>query len=333
MDNIHHEFLEWVDKFLKLEVWKDISDEQIFCIQHASWKEPAFISIMGNSGISFGVSIWKGIKSYVLLNGLLCGDIDNDTAFTEGDIVSIYKCKSSQIPPQFKEYLIKAGYENIKNNELPEIYTIPPYKIARTLNEDEAEYILYCIKAIMTVYKEGRLSPDRFKKDSPLLAFFVKGDKEDMTIEEGYVPYVLHTKLSKEIELSREEYNTLRSLGGNNSTYLISYFVAPFSVQGRLPRTLLVYDQEVDAPIFVEASESTEPFENINKKLISVFKGNNLARKQGLPKQIITDSKHFYDCAKKYLAGFGVEMICSERVEKLEQIKKDFKNYMSKPRR
>ena len=154
-DNVHFELVEWADRFLEAAIWKNISDSDNFCVQHESWKEPAFISIMGNAGIIYGISIWRGVKSYKLLEGLRNSDIE----------------------------------------------------------------------------------------------------------------------LSKTVELSPEEISSLRSLGRNNSTYLISYFVGPFSVQEKMMRVLLVHDRNKDKILSTDPFEATDPFENIIKKLVEVFKG------------------------------------------------------------
>lgn len=93
-DKIHNELVEWADKFLKAAIWKNISDSDNFCIQHESWKEPAFISIMGNAGLTYGISVWRGVKSYKLLEGLRNSDIDMDTAFIEGDVMCVDKSRT-----------------------------------------------------------------------------------------------------------------------------------------------------------------------------------------------------------------------------------------------
>ena len=326
-DNIHYELVEWADKFLELAIWKNISDSDNFCIQHESWKEPAFISIMGNAGIIYGISIWRGVKSYKLLEGLRNSDIDMDTAFIEGDVMCVDKSRDSEISSELKSYLAKYGC-NMKRNELPLIYVSPVHGRIRPPANDDAAYILICIKTIVRLSASGRLKPDRFKKENSLLTFFVKDDNK--TIEEKYVVYGADVELSKTVKLSPEEISSLRSLGRNNSTYLISYFVGPFSVQERMMRVLLVHDRNKDKILSTDPFEATDSFENIIKKLVEVFKGNNAMGKKGLPKQIITDSKHFYDSSKRYLAGLGIKVICSERVPKLDEVRNSMARFMRK---
>lgn len=253
--------------------------------------------------------------------------IDMDTAFIEGDVMCVDKSRDSEISSELKSYLAEHGC-NMKRNELPLIYVSPIHGRIRPPDNDEAAYLLFCLKIILALYDSDRLRPDRFKREDSLLTFFVK--ESNKTIEEKYVAYGADAGLSKTAELSPEEISSLRSLGRNNSTYHIAYFVGPFSVQERMMRVLLVHDRNKDKIIFTEVFEANEPFENIIKKLAEVFKGNNAMGKKGLPKQIITDSKHFYDSAKKYLAGLGIKVLCSERVPKLEEIKKHMAGFMSK---
>lgn len=329
MENrLDSELVEWAHKFLKMAVWRELNDSDNFCIQHDSFKKPAFISIMGKAGISYGLSIWRGLRSYLLLQGLINGDIDRDTAFSEGDLLCIGKCKNSEMPAKFKRYLANAGYKDIHSDELPLIYVLPPYKEARAPSKADARYLLFCVRTTVDLYLDGRLRENRFKPGNSLLTFFLRDSGDKTRAEEKYVVYAIDRGLSRPIELDSQEHATLRSLGKNNSTYLISYFIGPFSIQDRMPRLLLVYDKEKDKILFVEVFEGGEPLENVNRKLISVFKGKNPLGRKGLPKQIITDSKYLYDSTKKYLARLGIRVVCSENVPELEAIKEDFIGFM-----
>ena len=73
-NRLDSELVEWAHKFLEVAVWRELNDSDNFCIQHDSFKKPAFISIMGKAGISYGLSIWRGVKSYLLLQGLINAD-------------------------------------------------------------------------------------------------------------------------------------------------------------------------------------------------------------------------------------------------------------------
>ena len=74
-----------------------------------------------------------------------------------------------------------------------------------------------------------------------------------------------------------------------------------------------------------------EDQEGIVRRLLSVYEGRNTDGRIGLPREIQTDSRYFYESFKDALGEIGIRIVCFEHIPALEQLRRSFADYLDCP--
>lgn len=69
------------DELKKLKPWQYLDDNHIFVVQHPDTEELFFCSILGSGDIEYGLSIYRGIESWHVLNDILNDEATDDFFF------------------------------------------------------------------------------------------------------------------------------------------------------------------------------------------------------------------------------------------------------------
>jgi len=104
-------------------------------------------------------------------------------------------------------------------------------------------------------------------------------------------------------------------------------------VKDRSARVLLVYDEQRDkivtGQVFLpEKGMLDEAFQI----LIAAFEGDNLLKQRGVPAEIHTDSKLFYDHFKQDLAELGIRLLCVPELPGLTALREHFLAFLGSRR-
>ena len=130
--------------------------------------------------------------------------------------------------------------------------------------------------------------------------------------------------------LRPEEREAFGKLPRLPATDLVSCSIAPATVQSRKLRLLGVIDAASDYVLAVELTE-LEDRQSIVRRLLSLYGGQNKQRRIGLPREIQTDSRYFYETFKDCLAEIGISVTCFEEIPALEMMRRSIAEFLGSP--
>ena len=90
-----------VQAFYAARPWRDV-DDHVFGLRCGD--QLVFVGLMGSGGREHGVLLVKGWDGYAALSGMLSGDLDDQTAIQQVDLLSLSTEATDELPLPIRQY-------------------------------------------------------------------------------------------------------------------------------------------------------------------------------------------------------------------------------------
>lgn len=319
---------ELVEAFFAARPWEQLED-QVFGLRVGS--EHCFAGLMGSAGREFGVLLVKGWAGYRLLRGMLDGDLDDATTIQDANLLALSIDQPHTIPHKFTTYAKRHGLQKVPGFGQPIIMVKRPRRSAVLPTAHDKVMLCKWLSALVELAQLDALQPARRRRQRSVLIF---ERNESGTLHPTWVPIPEAPPQPIEELLSEEARLTCEPLPRLPGRYLVAFHAGDLSIRGEVPRLLIVVDESQDkilhSAVFNEAPGMPR---EVFDALLRVFHGRNAMKQPGLPTELVTNSKLFYDLFKRDLARLRIRVACAARVPHLDFVLEEFFTFLEATRR
>jgi hypothetical protein len=309
--------------FFAEKPWRQIGN-QPFGLAFVGDPSTYFASIMGSGGMEYGLFMVRGWDSYHLLRGMLKKDVDENTARQGIELFSV--SAELELPPRMSEYARRRGLREIPGLGWPMAAVKRPHRVSEPPDPSDERILCRCLEALVHLAQTGQLQLARRGRRKAVLVFEVKREGPTLSILPSWKPIPAPPPLTPIPRLTEELRERLSRLPRLSRPYLIGFDAGGIAIGGEIPRMLLIYDAERDKIVLGEFALPSEPdmLEKTFRLLTAAFEGVNLLQQRGIPAEIQTDSKLFYDHFKGDLSRLGIRLLCLPELPQLDALRAHF---------
>ena len=312
----------------KAEPWLEIESDALFRIDDERSARCYYASILGRQGVLHGFTLSEGHEGLRLMGGLVRDDLDFDQALTGPTSICITR-DDGPVPRWYLAFLRNSLGRKGGVGKLPFLYVNESHHPTRPPTPGEVSLIADALKAVTALYVEDALKPPLFKAGRPLPCIhLLSGGTHEIT----EVTPVYEPPRVERYEMPPDRGAALRELPRPGGTDLVSCHVAPALVQGRKVRLLMIVEADEGTVLGAQCMELDDR-EAIARSLQSIYQGRNATARIGLPQEIETDSRYFYEAFKDALAEVGIRVICFRRIPALERLRDSLSGFLDSPGR
>ncbi len=319
--------------FRREKPWEKIYDIHPFGIRDEETGLWGCASVLGCGGEEFGLSISFGAEGFAIIDRLINGGIDKDSFLYELDGMLASFEESGAVPPEIAE-LYDVFHLPGKGRNTAVIWSKQKGEHAHKLTRKEAKFLTRALRAVLILYRRGRLHPDKIGMPDPSFPMFtITGKLQDLDILESREIIGHFKKSPPEFKLTRQLAGEILAMP-EKSCYLASLWTIPYSVGGSLARALFIYDAREDKAVYVNLMESPEitPYA---KLFFGVLAGREkTAAPAGRPREIKTDSLELYNHIRNASAKLGIKITFINEIQELNDLREsliDFIDSRNKP--
>src|SRR5437867_6681545 len=287
-------------RYLDAEPWHHIDSDAIFRVDDDKSGESYYASIMGRQGTLYGLALSRGEEGLQVMGGLVQQDVDYDQAVTTSTSICITR-HDGPTPRWYRAFLRESLGRKKGFGGLPLLYVNEGTRGPRPPNADEVRLLADALDAIAALVERDALEPPVFEPGRPIPCVHLRLDGGLEITEktpEFQAPQV------ERYRMLPDRRDAIRNLPRLDGTDLVSCSVAPALVKDRKVRMLTVAEAERDLVLASECME-LEDQDGIGRRLLSVYEGSNTDGRIGLPREIQTDSRYFYEAFKDALGEMG----------------------------
>jgi len=308
-------------RFLDLEPWESIVDDQIFSIEDEVSGETYYASILGNAGMNFGLSFARGAAGLRTMGSLVQEDIGCDEAVLEADKLAI-SAHVGDFPPTYRKFLRAAAGPNESLRGMPFILAMDAGSMPRVPSEDEIGLLARAVAAVADLVDRGALKPAPFRPGAPMPCIVLR---RDGGVDLKKVTPVFERMEFAEAHIPEERLAAVRALPRLDRTLLVSCSIAPVPVQEGQARMFITFDVE-SGRVLDGLGVLHGQLHTIAERLLDAF-----GKIGGLPSEIQTDSRFFYEGLKSTLSELGIRVLCVDEIPKLAELRESLAKFMRHP--
>ncbi|MBI3615351.1 MAG: hypothetical protein HY211_02425 [Candidatus Omnitrophica bacterium] len=312
-----------VEAFFAAQPWRQIGN-QPFGLALANDPLAYFASIMGSGGMEHGLFMVKGWESYHLLRGMLKKEVDENTARQGIELLSV--SAEAELPPRMSAYARRKDLKEIPHLGWPMVAIKRPHQVSEPPDPADEGSLCRCLEVLVHLAKTGQLQLAGRKRRKAILVFEAKWEGPTLSVLPSWKPIPTPPPLASVSRLTEELRRRLSRFPRLSRSYLIGFDAGGVSVRNEIPRMLLIYDLERDKIVLGEFLLPSEP-DMLGKTfhlLTAAFEGYNLLQQRGIPSEIQTDSKFFYDHFKSDLSHLGIRLLCLPALSPLDALRAHF---------
>lgn len=330
-DKIHKQLFLISGELFRIKPWNTVDNENIFGIYLKDSERLYFVSIMGSSGMEYGVILMQGWKGYHALANTPTNDIDHDTMVNASHFLSVSLCRRDELPKGFAAYNKKYAVNLGTAKPLYWIAAKDPGKVFHPPKDSEAEILYFCLKTIAELTRKNMLQPEDFIRGKEIRIFDVIRENETVQITGRYERIKTSETENLTFEADEKTLSQLKLLPRLPTVYNMAAPSGLIAIRQTMPRVVIIHDDLANVILVMQVASEKRIKEGAFRILKEVFLGKNFLKVKGLPQEIRTDSRFLYDSFKQVLASLGVRMICVEFIPRIEEIVKGFHRFPPVP--
>ncbi len=173
--------------FAELRLWEEYVNMDFFIVR-TPLEKPVIVSIMGDGGEEYGLSIFRGDDIFKQVSMIL--DDRKDT-IDKIDTIGFSMMYYNDMSRLEKNWIKSCNYQVRRNEWLPSvILKRPGHEMGMVEKDHDVKLMLYIVKGIIKAHEAGEFEPDTYLEDpDELLTLDVSGDPLDPNIEVSYELY------------------------------------------------------------------------------------------------------------------------------------------------
>ncbi len=326
---MHREFeralISW-QRYQDAEPWRRIDGDDIFGIDDERTGQSWYASILGQQGTVYGLAMHRGEEGLQVVGGLIEQDVDYDQAATTSTSLCISR-NDGPIPIWYRDFLKESLGRKKGLARLPLLYLNEGTRRPRPPNADEIRLLADAMDAIAALVARAALKPAGFEPGRPMPCVRLRTDG---TFDVGEKTPAFRPPQVERYQLPADRRDAIGKLPRLDEADIVSCSIGNLTVQERKVRVLIVIHQDGDLVLAVEAVEVNDR-EAMAKCLLGVYEGRNTARRIGVPREIQTDSRFFYETFKEALGEIGIRVVCVEHIPVLERFRQSLADFLDRP--
>ena len=243
-----------------------------------------YATIMGQSGMEFGLMLFRGEDADLHLAEMLRSDPRECDIADDVGFIGFSMTRFSEVPPFARSFLKKAQAPSRRESVVPCIIVREPGKQPRGLAPDEARRLLFVLKGILKAHRDGLLKPESLFSAETVTALYVEGDPIEPTVTVESRPNEA-TRQPNVFQLQVVP-TDLREHPRRFGRWLIGFPVLPVEIadDDRTFRMVLVIDEQSGMALSGEATHGGIP--HAVELIHEALRGKNTAKTAGLPSEI-----------------------------------------------
>lgn len=169
--------------------WTRVEVDAPLLVRVPDDEHPLVVTIVGQGGEHFGVSLWRGPDAFDQSVALSLASSDGREIHAAASVLMLSFDPLSEIPPEFRSVLKSAGHRARPGAAAPFLMASPPHAHTRPLNRREARIMAQCLAGLQSLDDAGALAP-RSLSSQPrrMIEVRVTGEVGHETCEHAWVP-------------------------------------------------------------------------------------------------------------------------------------------------
>lgn len=348
-------YQELVKSAMRLDaarLWKVYARNDCVAVRVPGEEHALYVFLLGWGGEAFGLVILRGKEAFAEALAF-AGNLASEKEIGATDVLGLSLVPFRDIPPAFRRTLKKGRFTGIADSRAPQFIAKAPNEAGRTINDHEAQLLLFILNGILKAHANGTFRPVSLMEESALQRLTLSGDPVDpeVEIENQFTPLDTEEKptAAKVEDADLAEFKkilsgprivelpqapaALRSLARLDARWIAAWMAVPEEIrpQAEGERILFVADEARKLLLRAEILDSDEADEAVDN-LLDTFR-KNPAGVRGLPREVVFTDLAFLEAAKPLLASLGVRTALEPRnpvlAEVMESLIGDLANMMS----
>ena len=179
---LYRETLEAALEFHRLRLWEEFENEDCFAVAVPGEEHPFVACILGQSGIEYGLNLVRGPRAASAMREMFSPDVSEREAFDHVPILGFTMMRLVEIPPERRKFLNKARFEGTRASLVPFFMAKDPGRRPRDPSREEAEKLLYVLRAIPKARSVRLLEPRSILDGGDVPTLVVSGDPLDPSV-------------------------------------------------------------------------------------------------------------------------------------------------------
>ncbi|MEW6746576.1 MAG: hypothetical protein AB1486_27875 [Planctomycetota bacterium] len=319
--------------FFEVKPWRQVDDTYSIGLHDRVSGIEGIAVVLGNAGIKYGLSVQIGLKGYDLLRKMRDSELDHSSMLARSDAVSLCLFSEQAVRKSETNWPI-IGLPTIAADRghagLPVAFRLSPGRRPQPLDERDALFLARCLEAVSRLVVEDRLREPA--ADGERVAFYnIHEDEEGaLTLRKSWRTITEVSSETPTVHLDEAQKKRLLARPRHRGRYLVTIFVPPASVEGRIVWTTLLVDAESE---LVLACRAEKTFDDAARVVLRAFEGKERAVTPApvkLPRELWTDSYPVFEALKDAMADLRVRFLCREEIPELTNVKNSLSEFLTR---
>jgi hypothetical protein len=322
-------------EFIKLEPWKAFNDTHLFGIQDPASGSIGYCAIMGSESQFYGFVLHRGDIGLLTYLKLIQGEYEGKEFdfYVETDCLRIELCSPAELESEEREILNKVQCE--QTNLAPCFRSNLPNFTSWYINEEEAEHLTFCMKAVCRFVEEYKDRPDEVTNWSEFsfpLCVADPGSKDGITIKKHTVTSV---NIPKEKKV--KPYSNMAILDDlktwefpQSGSWELDTFLTPMLIHERgrpfPPKTMMIVHADTKEILCADNYDPIE--EDLPCEKIATLLINTIQEKKILPNLLPVTDERLHGYLQPICEALNIEILLAEKLHVMPLVQKDMAEHM-----
>ncbi len=331
-ENEWERLFEVMIKFRDKKCWNWLADNMIFGVENIETGETGYCSVMGNSGISYGLAVYRGPEGIKALQELMSGKGEEDLSFSYNTLLAML---------MDREELDKVDYNLIRSlnlrfrgkNNWPAFRSHTPNYYPEFLKRSELRFLTTVLEQVLIVAEKvkGNIEKYFFNDKYYIRVPEEKKDGEIVWKGEFRSPEIFAEEKPQTLEV--DDF-TLRKIKNNyqktNRILLIDRNSLPQPVKEKederpyFPYVIFFVDYQSEFILHFNMVHPANLNNQVVEELIRVIEDNEL-----LPGEIIVSKNDIFNKLKLVCERLDINLSLKRNLPLLEEMKEELFGFMN----
>lgn len=318
-------------RFRDKKCWHWLADNMIFGVENLETGETGYCSVMGNSGISYGLAVYRGPKGIKALQELMSGKDEDDLAFSYDSLLAMLMDREELAEEDYN--LIKSlNLQFREKNNWPAFRSHTSNYYPEFLERAEVRFLTNILEQVLIVAEKVKGDIETyFFNDKYYIRVPEEKDGEIVWKDEFRSPDTYKEQIPQAFEV--DDF-TLERIKNNyqmtNMTLIVDRHSLPKLVKEKederpyFPYVLFFVDYDSEFIIHFNMFHPANLKNQIIDELIQVIDDNEI-----IPKKIIVAKNDIFKKLKLITDRLDIELYLKKKLPFIEQLREELFGFMN----
>ena len=305
--------------------WEWLTNGHIFGIENPVDGGLGYISILGNGGEAFGLSVYLGTEGIHVLMDMLNGEVEEDPLFTQHCLLMALNDREDLYPEERKK-IKELGLTFRGKKAWPAfLYYEPGFVPSPELSGAQAEFLTLALRQTMALAGEFRNKPDELFHDDPtkILVRCPSDEGQAWTKEWRSLPELPGEESNEQAAIRVDELRLARmkkTITSREAVWEIDCSYVPIPLmegeRGVFPKLMMLVDQASGQILKAALSNRREIVQETVDSLLAVMESSTV-----IPSRIEALTEEAFRYVGPLLQYFEIEAYLTTELPALEEAK------------